>query len=67
MNLELSIIEKLDLQIVLKSYLKNNDESIEFFSKKDYCDRPFLAEYHIEKKERLELLLSKIDLLKNTL
>ena len=66
MNLELTFMEKLDLLIVLERYLKINDETIEWFSRKEY-NHTNLAQYHIDKKERLELLLSKINSLKNTL
>jgi len=61
MNIELTYMELLDLRIVLNAEIVNNDKSIERYSHERYSDTPSLKKYHVEKNERLKLLLTKLE------
>lgn len=61
MNIELTYMELLDLRIVLNAEIVNNDKAIERYSQPMYDNSPALKRYHVEKNEKLNLLLIKLE------
>ncbi|CAB5218548.1 hypothetical protein UFOVP213_29 [uncultured Caudovirales phage] len=61
MNIELTFMELLDLRVLLHLDIINNEKCIERYSQERYTDTPDLKIYHVDKNERLKLLLTKLE------
>lgn len=61
MKIELTFMELLDLKVLLNLDIINNEKCIERYSQERYTDTPGLKIYHVEKNERIKLLLTKLE------
>ena len=56
MNIEFTYMETLDLRMLLNQEIENNNEAIP-----RYTNFPNIVEYYIEKNERYNLLITKLE------